>query len=79
MDGAQSTVLDDLKNQPSEMAKDAGIEFFKGADWFEILKEQGRKLISPAEWKKLLADSAKNAAKRVGIEATPWLRDMQIC
>ncbi|MFZ1872580.1 MAG: hypothetical protein WAU54_07365 [Chania sp.] len=75
MDGAQSTVLDDLKNQPGEMAEDAGIELLKGTDWSEVVKDMGRKLISPAEWKKLLADSAKNAAKRVGIEATPWLRD----
>ena len=75
MDGAQSSVLDDLKEQPKEMAKDAGIELLKGGYWWEILKDSGKKIITPAEWKKLRNETAKNAAKITFIEATPWLRD----
>lgn len=75
MDGAQSSVLDDLKDQPSEIAKEAGVELLKGGNWYEVFKQEGKKLINPLEWKKLLGDSAKKAALRVGIEATPWLRD----
>ncbi|VEA64706.1 Uncharacterized conserved protein [Serratia plymuthica] len=75
MDGAQNSVLDDLKDQPKEMAKDAGKELLKGSNWWEILKDSGKKLINPTEWKKLAGDTAKNAVKKVSIEATPWLRD----
>ncbi|WP_395489225.1 hypothetical protein ACG1VR_15280 [Cedecea davisae] len=75
MDGAQSSVLDDLKGQPEEMAKDAGIELLKGGNWWEILKDSGKKLINPTEWKTLATDVAKSAAKKISIEATPWLRD----
>ncbi|EKZ5287244.1 DUF2235 domain-containing protein [Klebsiella aerogenes] len=75
MDGAQSSVMDDLKDQPKEIAKDAGIELLKGSNWWEVLKDSGKKLISPSEWKSLVGDVAKNAAKKSGIEATPWLRD----
>ncbi|WP_313625989.1 DUF2235 domain-containing protein [Kosakonia sp.] len=75
MDVAQSSVLDDLKDQPKDMAKDIGKELIKGGNWWEILKDSGKKLINPAEWKKLTSDTAKNAAKKVSIEATPWLRD----
>lgn len=75
MDGAQSSVMDDLKEQPKEIAKDAGIELLKGSNWWEVLKDSGKKLISPSEWKSLVGDVAKNAVKKSGIEATPWLRD----
>ncbi|WP_145608002.1 DUF2235 domain-containing protein [Yersinia rochesterensis] len=75
MDGAESSALDDLKNQPGEMVKDAGMELLKGGNWWEILKDSGKKLINPTEWKKLVGDTAKNAAKKASIEATPWLRD----
>lgn len=75
MDGAQSSVMDDLKEQPKEIAKDAGMELLKGSNWWEVLKDSGKKLISPSEWKSLVGDVAKNAAKKSGIEATPWLRD----
>lgn len=75
MDGAQSSVLDDLKEQPKEMAKDAGMELLKGSNWWEVLKDSGKKLVNPSEWKTLAGDIAKNAAKKSGIEATPWLRD----
>jgi hypothetical protein len=75
MDGAQSSVMDDLKGQPKEIAKDAGMELLKGSNWWEVLKDSGKKLISPSEWKTLTGDVAKNAAKKSGIEATPWLRD----
>lgn len=75
MDGAQSSVLDDLKERPKEMAKDAGMELLKGGNWWEILKYSGKKIITPTEWKKITSDTAKNAAKRTFIEATPWLRD----
>jgi hypothetical protein len=75
MDGAQSSVLDDLKEQPKEMAKDAAMELLKGGNWWEVLKDSGKKLISPSELKSLAGEIAKNAAKKSGIEATPWLRD----
>lgn len=75
MDGAQSSVMDDLKDQTKEIAKDAGMELLKGSNWWEVLKDSGKKLISPSEWKSLVGDVAKNAAKKSGIEATPWLRD----
>ncbi|WP_338463774.1 phospholipase effector Tle1 domain-containing protein [Franconibacter daqui] len=75
MDSAQSSVMDDLKDQPKEIAKDAGMELLKGSNWWEVLKDSGKKLISPSEWKSLVGDVAKNAAKKSGIEATPWLRD----
>ncbi len=75
MDGAQSSALDDLKDQPKEMAKDAGLDYLKGGNWWEVLKDSGKKLISPSKWKSLAGDVAKNAAKKTGIEATPWLRD----
>lgn len=75
MDSAQGSVLDDLKNQPIEIAKDAGLDYLKGGNWWEVLQDSGKKLISPSEWKSLAADGVKSAAKKAGIEATPWLRD----
>ncbi|UAN42460.1 MULTISPECIES: phospholipase effector Tle1 domain-containing protein [unclassified Enterobacter] len=75
MDGARSSVLDDLKEQSKEMAKDAGMELLKGSNWWEVLKDSGSKLVSPSEWRTLAGEVAKNAAKKSGIEATPWLRD----
>lgn len=75
MDSAQGSALDDLKEQPKEMAKDAGLDYLKSGNWWEVLKDSGKKLISPSEWKTLVGDVAKNAAKKSGIEATPWLRD----
>lgn len=52
MDGAQNSAIDDLKAQPGDMAKDASVELLKGSDWWEILKDSGKKLISPTEWKR---------------------------
>ncbi len=75
MDGAQSTTLDDLKSQPGEMAKEAGVELLKGKNWYEVLKKQGEKLLNPAEYKKLMGNISTSVAKKVSIEATPWLRD----
>ncbi|WP_338627908.1 DUF2235 domain-containing protein [Enterobacter sp. JJBC] len=75
MDSAQSSALNDLKDQPKEIAKDAGLDYLKSGNWWEVLKDSGKKLISPSEWKSLVGDVAKNAAKKSGIEATPWLRD----
>lgn len=75
MDGAQSSVLNDLKEQPKEMAKDAGLDYLKGSNWWEVLKDAGKKRISPSEWKTLVGDVAKNVAKKSGVEATPCLRD----
>jgi len=75
MDSAQSSALDDLKDQPKEIAKDAGLEYLKSGNWWEVLKDSGKKLINPSEWKALAGDVVKNAAKKTGIEATPWLRD----
>ncbi|WP_341864805.1 hypothetical protein [Kosakonia pseudosacchari] len=68
-------MLDDLKDQPKDMAKDAGKELIRGGNWWEVLKDSGKKLIYPAEWKKLTTDIAKNATKKTFIEATLWLRD----
>ncbi|MEA9390183.1 hypothetical protein SJI19_06405 [Acerihabitans sp. TG2] len=79
MDGAQSSALDDLKNHPGDIAKDAGKTYLKnGGNWWEIVKDSGKKLIKPAEWKKLADDMAKNAVKKTFIEATHWLRDHPI-
>lgn len=75
MDSGLDSITDDIKGQPGEMAKEAGVDFIKGESWYEILKNQGKKLLKPAEWKNLAFDTAKNAAKKVSIEATPWLRD----
>jgi hypothetical protein len=75
MDSGLGSITDDIKGQPGEMAKEAGVDFIKGDNWYEILKNQGKKLLNPAEWKNLAFDTAKNAAKKVSIEATPWLRD----
>ncbi|WP_435953149.1 hypothetical protein [Dryocola sp. BD626] len=75
MDVAQNAVLDDIKDRPKEMAKEAGMEFLKDGDWWEMIKNSGKKLINPTESKKLASNAAKKAAKKVSIEATPWLRD----
>ncbi|WP_432369055.1 hypothetical protein ACRPH4_06820 [Pantoea allii] len=75
MDGAQSSVMDDLKNHPKEMAKDAALDYLKSGNWWEVLKDSGKKLISPSECKSQAGDVVKNATKKSGIEATPWLRD----
>ncbi|WHZ40842.1 DUF2235 domain-containing protein [Rahnella bonaserana] len=75
MDGAQGSALDDLKDLPGDIAKEAGIEFFKTGKWWEVLKDVGKKLINPTEWAKLTGDITKSAVKKVSIEATPWLRD----
>lgn len=42
MDGAQSSVMDDLKDQPKEIAKDASMELLKGSNWWEVLKDSGK-------------------------------------
>lgn len=75
LDGAQSSAMDDLKDQPGDMAKDAAREAFKSGKWWEALKDAGKKLVKPAEWKTLAWDITKSAVKKVSIEATPWLRD----
>ncbi|KFD00978.1 hypothetical protein GRAQ_04014 [Rahnella aquatilis CIP 78.65 = ATCC 33071] len=75
MDGAQGSALDDLKDQPWDIAKEAGIEFFKTGKWWEVLKDVGKKLIKPTEFLKLTGDITKSVVKKVSIEATPWLRD----
>jgi hypothetical protein len=38
MDSAQGSALDDLKDQPKEMAKDAGLDYLKSGNWWEVLK-----------------------------------------
>lgn len=75
MDGAQGSALDDLKDQPGDIAKETGIEIFKTDKWWKAVKDAGKKLINPTEWGKLALDMTKNAVKKVSIEATPWLRD----
>ncbi|HDT6029697.1 TPA: DUF2235 domain-containing protein [Enterobacter cloacae subsp. cloacae] len=75
MDSGLGSIKDELKGQPGEMAKDAGMDSIKGNNWYEVLKNQRKKLLNPTEWKKLASDTAKKAAKKSVIEATPWLRD----
>ncbi|WP_415343849.1 hypothetical protein [Enterobacter hormaechei] len=75
MDSGLGSIKDELKVQPGEMAKDAGMDSIKGNNWYEVLKNQGKKLLNPTEWKKLASDTAKKAAKKSVIEATSWLRD----
>lgn len=75
MDSGLGSIKDELKGQPGEMAKDAGMDSIKGNNWYEVLKNQGKKLLNPTEWKRLASDTAKKAAKKSVIEATPWLRD----
>lgn len=75
MDGSLSHIVDDIKGQPGEMAEEAGVELIKGGNWYEILKNQGKKLISPTEWKDLAIDTVKNTAQKVSIEASPCIRD----
>jgi hypothetical protein len=75
MDGAQNTTLDDIKAQPGDIAKETGVELLKGKNWYEVLKKQGEKLLNPAEYKKLIGNISSSVAKKVSIEATPWLRD----
>lgn len=75
MDGAHSTVLDDINGQPGDLAEEAGLELLKGSNWYEVLKSQVKKLISPTEWKDLVVDTGINVVKKVSIEAVPFLRD----
>lgn len=75
MDGAHSTVLDDINGQPGNVAEEVGLELLKGSNWYEVLKSQAKKLINPTEWKKLVVDTGKNVVKKVSIEAVPFLRD----
>ncbi|EOC0121981.1 hypothetical protein ACWWI0_003520 [Cronobacter sakazakii] len=75
MDRVQDTALDDLKDQPKEMAKDAGKEILKGNNWYEVLKESGKKLLNPTEWRNLVTGIGTDIVKKVGIEATPCIRD----
>ncbi|MEI9870216.1 hypothetical protein V5028_18150 [Enterobacter hormaechei] len=78
MDSGLGSIKDNLKEQPGEMTKEAAWDSIKGNNWYEILKNQGKKLINPTEWKKLASDTAKKATKKVSIEATPWLRDSPV-
>ncbi|ELY4094988.1 DUF2235 domain-containing protein [Cronobacter sakazakii] len=75
MDSAQDITLDDLKDQPKEMAKDAGKEILKGNNWYEVLKESGKKLLNPTEWRNLVTGIGTDIVKKVGIEAMPCIRD----
>lgn len=75
MDSAQGSVVDDLKDQPGDMAKDVGKELLQGTNWYEVLKSQATKLINPLEWQKLVIKTARSAIKKVTIEAVPRLRD----
>ncbi|WP_312347316.1 DUF2235 domain-containing protein [Leclercia sp.] len=75
MDSGLGSIKDELKEQPGEMAKEAGSDFIKGNNWYEVLKNQGKKLLNPAEWKKLASDTTKKATQKSIIESTPWIRD----
>lgn len=75
MDVLQRSVVDDLTEKPREIAKEAGIDFLKKGEWWDVLKGTGKKLVSPSGFREFSEDIAKNAVKKIGIEATPWLRD----
>jgi len=75
MDGAQETVMGDLKDKPKDIGEDFVKEIFTGADWWEVLRDTGKKLVTPSEWKSLASDIGKSVARKVSIEATPSLRD----
>ncbi|MNB88351.1 hypothetical protein D3C76_353700 [compost metagenome] len=75
MDKSLGSQLDDLKDKPVDMAKEAFQSSVGGASGKDILTEMKDTLLTPKGRLGLLKDSAVNALKRVSIEATPWLRD----
>lgn len=77
MDISLGSLLDDIKGKPADMAKDALHSTLEGESGKDVLTEVKDKLLTPKGRLGLLKDSATHALKRVGIEATPWLRDSE--
>ncbi|MBS0848926.1 DUF2235 domain-containing protein [Citrobacter sp. JGM124] len=75
MDKSLGSLLDDLKDKPVDMAKEAFQSSVGGASGKDVLTEMKDTLLTPKGRLGMLKDSAVNAVKRVSIEATPWLRD----
>lgn len=75
MDKSLGSLLDDLKDKPADMAKEAFQSSVGGASGKDVLTEMKDTLLTPKGRLGLLKDSAVNALKRVSIEATPWVRD----
>ncbi|NLS56347.1 DUF2235 domain-containing protein [Hafnia alvei] len=75
MDKSLGSLLDDLKDKPADMAKEAFQSSLGGTSGKDVLTEMKDTLLTPKGRLGLLKDSAVNALKRVSIEATPWLRD----
>lgn len=75
MDKSLNSLLDDLKDKPVDMAKEAFQSSLGGASGKDVLTEMKDTLLTPKGRLGMLKDSAVNALKRVSIEATPWLRD----
>jgi len=74
MDKSLGSLLEDLKDKPVDMAKEAFQSSLSGASGKDVLTEMKDTLLTP-KGLGMLKDSAVNALKRVSIEATPWLRD----
>lgn len=77
MDKSLGSIMDDIKNTPTDMAKEAFKLSVGGASSKEVLTEMKDTLLTPKGRQGLLSKSAINAMKRVSIEATPWLRDSE--
>ena len=77
MDKSLSSLLEDLKDKPIDMAKEAFQSSLGGAGGKDVLTEMKNTLLTPKGRLGMLKDSAVNAVKRVSIEATPWLRDSE--
>ncbi|EBS1324020.1 hypothetical protein D6T51_07730 [Salmonella enterica subsp. enterica serovar Muenchen] len=75
MDKSLGSLLDDLKDKPADMAKEAFQSSVGGASGKDVLTEMKDTLLTPKGRLGMLKDSAVNALKRVSIEATPWVRD----
>ncbi|OVZ80930.1 DUF2235 domain-containing protein [Yersinia kristensenii] len=77
MDKSLGSLLDDIRNKPVDMAKEAFQSSVGGASGKDVLTEMKETLLTPKGRLGMLKDSAVNAVKRVSIEATPWLRDSE--
>lgn len=77
MDKSLRSLLDDLKNSPADLVKEAFKSSVGGASSKDMLTEMHNRLLTPAGQLKMLKDSVVKVGIRVGIEATPWLRDSE--
>ena len=78
MDKSLSSLLEDLKDKPTDMIKEAFQSSLGGASGKDVLTEMKNTLLTPKGRLGMLKDSAVNGVKRVSIEATPWLRDSEV-